>query len=270
MSKLITMLNGEQHKQDWLVEQAANDDFYYGYLGKVAFSSSNIKKLLDSPRTYYNLMQYGEETNSQALIDGRLIHMMVLEPHKINELVFADVTTKNTKKWREMKAEYPAHMLFTQKEKQKAEKLTEALFKNHQAVELLRDSTFEVGAVDDTIEGYPFRAKADILKNDGTIIDLKTTSDLRNFVYSSRHNYSYDVQVYIYCRLFNVDYTKFKFLVIDKLSCDVGVYTVSEDFYNKGEEKVLYALQQYHEFFENRPLEEIQEMVNNYTIQGEL
>jgi hypothetical protein len=58
--------------------------------------------------------------------------------------------------------------------------------------------------------------------------------------------------------------------VIDKLSCDVGVYTVSEDFYNKGEEKVLYALQQYHEFFENRPLEEIQEMVNNYTIQGEL
>ena len=95
MSKLITMLNGEQHKQDWLVEQAANDDFYYGYLGKVAFSSSNIKKLLDSPRTYYNLMQYGEETNSQALIDGRLIHMMVLEPHKINELVFADVTTRH-------------------------------------------------------------------------------------------------------------------------------------------------------------------------------
>ena len=89
-------------------------------------------------------------------------------------------------------------------------------------------------------------------------------------MYSSRHKYSYDVQVYIYCRLFNVDYTKFKFLVIDKLSCDVGVYTVSEDFYNKGEEKVMFALQQYHDFFEHRPLEEIQEMINNYTIQGEL
>ena len=269
MSKLITMLNGEQHKQDWLVEQAANDDFYYGYLGKVAFSSSNIKKILDSPRTYYNLMQYGEETNSQALRDGRLIHMMVLEPHKVDELVFADVTTKTTKKWKEMSAEYPKHILYTKKERQLAERMAEALFKNEQAVELLRDSQFEIPAVDN-IEGYPFRGKADILKNDGTIIDLKTTSDLRNFVYSARHKYSYDVQVYIYCRLFNVDYTKFKFLVIDKLSCDVGVYSVSEEFYNKGEEKVFFALQQYHDFFENRPLDEIQEMINNYTIVGEL
>lgn len=269
MTKKITMLNGEQHNQDWLVEQAANDDFYYGYLGKVAFSSSNIKKLLDSPRTYYNLMQYGDETNSQALRDGRLIHMMVLEPEKIKDLVFADVSTKTTKKWKEMSAEHPSHILYTIKEKQKAEQLTEALFKNAEAVELLRDSQFEVAAVD-YIEGYPFRAKADILKNNGGLIDLKSTSDLRNFVYSARFKYSYDVQVYIYCTLFNVDYSKFKFLVIDKLSCDVGVYSCSQDFFNKGEEKVKFALQQYADFFEDRNLEDIQQEVNNYTIHGEL
>ena len=267
--KKIRMLNGEEHDQSFLVEKAHDDEFYYGYLGKVAFSSSNLKKLLDSPRTYYNLMQYGEESNSQALRDGRLIHTMVLEPHRIDELVFADVSTKTTKKWREMSAEYPSHVLYTQKEKQKAERLAEALFKNAEAVEMLRDSQFEIPAVD-YIEGYPFRAKADILKNNGGIIDLKTTSDLRNFVYSARHKYSYDVQVYIYCRLFNVDYTKFKFLVIDKLSADVGIYSVSEEFYNKGEEKVMYALQQYSDFFEDRTLEEIQQEVNNYTIQGTL
>jgi len=206
----IRMLNGEEHDQSYLVEQAHNDDFYYGYLGKVAFSSSNLKKLLDSPRTYYNLMQYGEETNSQALRDGRLIHTMILEPHKIDEMTFIDVASKNAKKWKEAKAEHPAHLLYTVKERSLA------------------------------------------------------------FVYSARHKYSYDVQVYIYCRLFNVDYTKFKFLVIDKLSCDVGVYSVSEEFYNKGEEKVMYALQQYSDFFEDRTLEEIQQEVNNYTIQGEL
>ena len=38
MSKQITMLNGETHAQDWLVQQAIEDDFYYGYLGKGAFS----------------------------------------------------------------------------------------------------------------------------------------------------------------------------------------------------------------------------------------
>ena len=117
MSKTITMLNGEQHNQDWLVEQAIDDSFYYGYLGKVAFSSSNLKKLLDSPRTYYNLMQYGDETNSQALRDGRLIHTMVLEPEKIDEHIFIDVQSKNTKKWREAKEMHPAHLLYTTKER---------------------------------------------------------------------------------------------------------------------------------------------------------
>src|SRR6056300_2082196 len=99
----IRMLNGEEHDQSYLVEKAHDDDFYYGYLGKVAFSSSNLKKLLDSPRTYYNLMQYGDETNSQALRDGRLIHTMVLEPEKIDEHIFIVVQSKNTKKWKEAK-----------------------------------------------------------------------------------------------------------------------------------------------------------------------
>jgi hypothetical protein len=152
-------------------------------------------------------MQYGEEVNSQALRDGRLIHTMVLEPHKIDEMVFVDVASKNTKKWKDAKEVNPSHLLYTTKERKLAERMTEALFKNHQAVELLRDSQFEIPAVD-YVEGYPFRGKADIIKRDGTIIDLKTTSDLRNFVYSARHKYSYDVQVYLYCRLFNVDYNQ--------------------------------------------------------------
>ena len=39
----IRMLNGEEHDQSYLVEKAHDDDFYYGYLGKVAFSSSNLE-----------------------------------------------------------------------------------------------------------------------------------------------------------------------------------------------------------------------------------
>jgi len=267
--KTITLLNGEQWAQAEIVERAYEDEFYYGYLGKNALSSSNIKKILDSPKTYYNLMQYGDETNSQALRDGRLIHMMVLEPHRINELVFADVSTKTTKKWKEMSAEYPNHILYTEKEKANAERLADAILKNETARGLLSDSKFEVAQVDH-IEGYAFRAKADILKNNGGIVDLKTTSDLRNFVYSSRNKWHYDVQVYIYCQLFNCDYSDFQFLVIDKASCDIGVYTCSPEFYNKGESKVLYALQQYVDFFEGKSPEEVQEMLHDYTIIGEL
>ena len=267
--KQIELFDGKLYDHDWLIEQSYDDEFYYGFLGKNALSSSSVKKILDSPKTYWNLQQYGEETNSQALRDGRLIHMMILEPHRLDELVFCETTTKTTKVWKEMSAQHPKHVLYTNKEKYNAERIADAIFKNEKARELLSDSRFEIPAVG-IIEGIPFRGKADILKNSGGIVDLKTTSDLKNFVYSARFKFSYGVQVYIYCQLFNCDYSDFDFLVIDKASCDIGVYSCTADFYNAGEEKVMYALKQYNHFFAGKEKLEVQEMLHDYYIQGEL
>ena len=43
-----------------------NDDFYYGELNHLALSSSSIKLLLSSPKTYRNVLKYGNP-ESQAL-----------------------------------------------------------------------------------------------------------------------------------------------------------------------------------------------------------
>ena len=43
---LITTFDGVEHKRDEILEKMYDDDFYYGYLGKNALSSSSLKNIL--------------------------------------------------------------------------------------------------------------------------------------------------------------------------------------------------------------------------------
>ena len=112
------------------------------------------------------------------------------------------------------------------------------------------------------IDGYPFRGKADVLGR-YYICDLKTTTDIKNFHHSA-NRYSYDVQCYLYCNLFDRSYKDFKFVVIDKGSLDIGVWDCSEDFYLRGQEKVKKAL----EIFETYFIDGVD--IDNYYISGTL
>jgi len=96
------------------------------------------------------------------------------------------------------------------------------------------------------IEGLPFRGKADIIQED-TIIDLKTTADLNTFKYSA-DKYGYDLQAWLYLKLFNKK--KFNFLIVDKASTDIGIFDVSDDFLKRGENKFRQAVDNYKYFFE--------------------
>ena len=46
------MLDGTDYDQQWLIDKARGDEFYYGPLNKLALSSSSCKMLLDSPKTF--------------------------------------------------------------------------------------------------------------------------------------------------------------------------------------------------------------------------
>ena len=136
----------------------------------------------------------------------------------------------------------------------------DALLQNGVWQELTRGATFEVPGFD-ILHGYPFRAKADVL-GFGYLADLKTTSDLKNFKWAAK-KYGYDVQVYIYCNLFKIDYKDFKFFAIDKSSGDLGIYDVSESFYESGKDKLEYALRIFEKFFVDRT-----EEINEYVVTG--
>ena len=240
----ITLLDGKTYDKEELVKKAYDDDFYYGYLGKFALSSSSIKNLLSSPKTYRNIMQYGSPS-SQALRDGWLMHTCVLEPHVFEQQIFVDVQSKNTKKYKDALAEHGK--VFTMKEKHDAERLADALLRNEMVLEKLNNSDFEVAEVADVM-GFPFRAKADILGNNSTMYDLKSTSSIEGWKYSA-DKYGYDVQAFLYCQIFDILPNRMGFIIIDKGSLDIGYAQVTEEFYLRGAAKVKRALEIYEEWF---------------------
>ena len=241
---MITLLNGEVWGKEEILAQMYDDTFYYGHLGKYALSSSSLKMIIKSPKTYRNVTKYGDpNSDSPALSAGKLAHWMVLEPHKIDELHFVDASTKNTKIYKEAKEQHGE--VFLTKEKYAAERLTDAVLRNEAALQLLTDSEFEVPEIA-MLNGLPFRGKADIIQGD-TIIDYKTTAELSSFKWSA-DKYGYDLQAYMYLRLFNKK--KFTFLVIDKASTDIGIFETTADFIAKGEQKFIQAVDNYKYFFE--------------------
>lgn len=238
-----------------LLDNMFEDDFYYGYLGKNALSSSSLKMLIQSPKTYKYVTKYGSG-ESQALRDGKLFHTMILEPHKIDDLVIVDVATKAGKAYKEAKEQ--GLDVYTTKEIKDAERLADALLRNDEAVSYMNKAHFEVPAIS-MIDGIPFRAKADILK-DNMIVDLKTTTGLNEFRYSAA-KYSYDLQAYLYREMFGVD--NFTFVAIDKGSLDIGIFECSDEFYESGKRKLEQGLANYKYFFDAEEVD-----LNQYVLRG--
>ena len=75
----IKLLDGKIYDTAALLKKMQNDEFYYGELDKLALSSSSLKTLLASPKTYKFVKKYGN-AESQALRDGWLFHTAILEP----------------------------------------------------------------------------------------------------------------------------------------------------------------------------------------------
>jgi hypothetical protein len=241
--KSITLLDGKQWNKEDLLKEMQNDEFYYGYLSKAALSSSSLKLLLSSPKTYKYVSQYGN-AESQALRDGWLFHTAILEPDVFNAQKFIDVESKNTKAYKEAKLEFGK--VFTKSEKRDAERLADAFFRNEKALQYITNCEFEVPEIGE-VYGLPFRGKADILGKN-RIVDLKSVQDIKAFPHSAR-KYGYNVQCFLYCNLFNISYKDFTFIALDKSSLDIGVFHCSEEFYYEGEKKVEEAIEIYDLFF---------------------
>lgn len=262
--KSITLLDGTTWDVAELEAKMIDDDFYYGYLGKAALSSSSAKDLVDSPKTYHNYREYGSETNTPALLKGRMLHHMVLEPERYNDIYeVVNVQSRASKTFKEQSKESDKECV-TLKEQNDTERLADALTKNKQVMAHLRGAKTEIPKIG-MLEGVPFRCKADILVPGYGIFDLKTTSDLRAFRYSAK-KYKYNMQSYIYCTLFGLPYDTFKFIVIDKASCDIGIYDLDESFFQSGKEMLDIALQHYQDFFGENPTEEVHEYVIKETL----
>jgi len=261
MNEQIKLLNGKTWNKNELISKMYDDDFYYGYLGKNALSSSSAKKLLDSPKAYTkSLTESGN--NIPALREGRLFHMMALEPEKIdNSYLFIDSSTRYTNKFKDAVKENNTKEVMLQKEYSTFASLLNDLNRNTEASELLRGGSPEVPMIGELF-GFPFRGKADYLK-DNCIIDLKTTAKLDGWLWAAKNTWHYDMQCYIYSKLFNVD--NFIFLVIEKGTGEIGIYDCSEESMRRAEQKLQLVCKRYDDNFIKK-IEDPNEFVRRGTI----
>jgi len=255
--KKIKLLNGDEFKVSEIIPKMYDDVFYYGYLGQHALSSSSCKKLIESPKSYATSLTEGSP-DSQPLRDGRLTHLCVLEPHRLDEFTFID-GTKASKNFKLAAEELGKDLVYTNLELNKAQKIAKAVLANEEAAALLSGCEFEIPAIGDFM-GLPFRGKADAKKG-RTIIDLKTTANIQDFEYSAK-KYSYDLQAALYLDLFDAD--DFIFLVVDKRTLDVGKYTINAGFIDSGLQKLQVATDAYKNYIMS------DYDLDQYTFYGEL
>ena len=254
---MITTFDNKQWTKEELLANMQDDSFYYGYLGQNALSSSTIKTLVNSPKTYYFTTKYGSG-ETQALRDGKLFHTMILEPEKLNDMIFVDAATKASKEYK--LAKETGKEVYTKNEKKAAERLCDALLRNEAVKEYLTKAEYEVPQIA-MIDGIPIRAKADIIKGN-TIIDLKTTTGIKDFRYSA-DKYSYDLQAWLYRKMFGVD--NFIFIAIDKGSLDIAIFECSDEFYEKGKQKFEQGVSNYKYFFQTEGVD-----LDQYVLRGVL
>ena len=194
---------------------------------------------------------------------GWLLHLAVFEPEKFGHLNWVDASTRNTKLYKEAFSDNP--MTFLRKEYEETMRLSDAVYNNNDAAQLIEGLEYEKPAIGN-IMFLPFRGKADALNVGSAIVDLKTTTGLSegSFPYNCK-KYGYASQVFIYCNLFGIDYKDFVFLCVDKETKDIGIYNVSEEFYHEGERLVDNAVSVFNTWFSDEP-----KNIDQYTITGTL
>lgn len=257
----IKLFDGKEWGIDEILKRMDDDSFYYGYLGENALSSSAAKDLYKSPKTYFNK---SKQVNADvpALREGRLIHTVVLEEDKLNDKYdFVDIGGRNTKVFKEARqvSLNKGKEAMLQSELYMARSLCNDIRFNSYANELFTDGIAETPAIGELF-GVPFRAKADYLK-EGHLVDLKTTGKLDGWEKTAKYVWHYDMQGWIYSKLFNVD--RFTFVVIEKGTGNIGIFELSEETKELGGNKVRQCVNTYREYFLDKT-----SRINDFTIRG--
>lgn len=254
----MKLLDGKDYNKTELLDNMHNDEFYYSFMGlDKCLSYSSIKWLLTSPKWFaHKLKKPSPET--QALRDGTLVHAAILEPEKYAEqFQFIDVSSKNTKIWKLAVEKYGKTNTFTMKEKYMNDRVAAAFLQNDACTKFLQGAEVEVPELIQ-MNGLPIRGKADIYKTGEYVADVKTTGDgvewitLKNGEQKNQfaftiEKYDYDLQAYLYTEMFQVP--DFYWLVVDKITTDIGVFKASEATLESGKNKLEAALALYEAFF---------------------
>tara|TARA_R110000796_G_scaffold230425_2_gene348075 strand:+ start:1323 stop:2075 length:753 start_codon:yes stop_codon:yes gene_type:complete len=246
-------------EQKKIIKLLRDDEEYYNGVGKKFRSNSDIYKLMNDPESF------GKPSKENInFILGGYVHTAILEPEKlVANYPVSEASSRVTKAYKEDVVNNSGKMMITRKEVEKCTAMIDRIMNNSVCLSLLTGSnviTEEPGIKE--IEGTWWKGKADCINKDKKLlIDIKTTGDITKFRRSATI-YNYDSQAYIYREIFGYDLV---FLVICKKTLQIAIYDCSEEFYSKGEQKVIEALEAY-EMLINDPLFDMKDFVKTDTL----
>lgn len=221
-------------------ELLRSDREYYTGIGKEFLSNSDIGTLLKNPEMFGV-----SRPDNKNFAEGRYFHQLILEPEKAKETPIVDFASRNTKGYKEAVLDMNVEVLLLKKEAEQIENLVSRMKSNLDFFELIyaKGNKFEEPEVKQIKDTW-WKGKADIVHKD-YVVDLKTTSNIDDFKWNAR-KYNYDSQAWVYKHLFG---KPMLFLVIEKTTGRMGMFTGNEDFYERGEVKVNKAIEIYNKFF---------------------
>jgi len=236
------------------IEKLKDDAHYYGKFGKQFLSNSDIITLLNDPKSFRK-----EKEMTKAMLLGRYFHTAMLEPEKLDsdEYISIDASSRSTKKYKEEIESYGKPLMMLTKELASINECIYAMNHNLEFYDAIydADNEFEVPVIHEVM-GMKWKGKADIVGKD-LLIDLKTTSNIKDFKYSAR-KYNYDSQAYLYQQFFDKPLV---FYVVDKLTLELGIYHPSQTFLEYGKDKVERAIEVYNKFYSKDATEDIENYI---------
>lgn len=191
------------------------------YLANDSLSSSDLKNMAKSTMHFL----YGRETEKEpsfAMIEGSLIHTLILEPHRVaKDFVILDMSkrpentktmgAKANKEWMaEIKeaADKEGQLLVKDKTLENCENVAYAVSRNKIAMELLKDTYSEQSfytTLDYWGTNIPLKIRPDAIKKAGKgniMISIKTTKDASPSKFSAQaHNLLYNLSDAMYLRV---------------------------------------------------------------------
>jgi len=241
------------------IEKLKDDSQYYGDFGKQYLSNSDIITLLNDPKNFRK-----EKEMTKAMLLGRYFHTAMLEPNKLHseEYIPIDASSRSTKKYKEEILQYNRPIMMLKKEMEEIDVAINTMKANLEFYDAIYHpkNEYEVPAIQE-VEGMMWKGKADIVAED-ILIDLKTTSNIKDFKYSAR-KYNYDSQAYLYQQFFGKPLV---FYVVDKSTYELGIYYPSQTFLEYGKDKVERAIEVYNKFFKENAEENIESYIIKETL----
>lgn len=234
-----------------------SDSDYYGTFGKQFLSNSDIGALLKDPSSFGK-----DKEKTVPMVQGSYFHASLLEPEKVVDFLICDVSSRNTNRYKEMCEAHKTDIILLSKEVEELDAMVDSIKGRMDFFDMIYEdgNLYEQPGISN-IMGETWKGKADIISSE-YVIDLKTTSNIEEFKYSAR-KYNYDSQAYIYNQIFGKPVL---FIAVEKGTNKTGMFDCSEEFLDRGKEKVQRAIEVWRKFFGPNKTEDITQYYTKETL----